>query len=41
MDKKEKQLLKEQKELQKLRLAQSKPDYKGYFIMMIALVRQL
>ena len=38
MDKKEKQLLKEQKELQKLRLAQSKPDYKGYFVMMIALV---
>ena len=38
MDKKEKQLLKEQKELQRLRLAQSKPDYKGYFVMMIGLV---
>ncbi len=38
MDKKEKQLLKEQKELQKLRIMRDKPDYKGYFVMMIALV---
>ena len=35
---KEKQLIKEQKELQKLRALQAKPDYKGYFFMMIALV---
>ena len=35
---KEKQLMKEQKELQKLRALQAKPDYKGYFFMMIALV---
>ncbi len=38
MDKMEKQRLKEQKELQRLRLAQDKPDYKGYFIVMIGLV---
>ena len=38
MDKKEKQLLREQKELNRLRIAQAKPDYKGYFFIMIGLV---
>lgn len=38
MDKNEKRRLKEQKELERLRIAQAKPDYKGYFVMMIALV---
>lgn len=38
MDKNEKRLQKEQKELARLRLAQAKPDYKGYFIILMALI---
>ena len=35
---KEKQLLKEQKELSKWLAAESKPDYKGYFVILMALI---
>ena len=38
MDKKEKKLQREQKELARLKLAQVKPDYKGYFFILIGLI---
>lgn len=38
MRKEEKQLIKEKKQLLKLKAAQAKADYKGYFIMMMALI---
>ena len=38
MDKNEKRYQREQKQLAKLKLAQSKPDYKGYFIVLMALI---
>ena len=38
MNKQEKMLLKEQKELARLKAAQAKPDFKGYFAILMALI---
>ena len=38
MNKQEKQLLKEQKELIRLKNAQEKRDFKGYFVVLMALI---
>ena len=38
MNKQEKQLAKEQKELLRLKAAQNKPDFKGYFVILMALI---